>query len=212
MVFVKKVAIVTGASRGIGREIARELAKNNFTVVANYNQSKKEAFGLKEELEKEGFFLDLVQADVSTRAGVKALASFALEKYKRIDVLVNNAGISEYKLFVDETDEDWNRVMDTNLYSAFAMSQEVVPSMVQQKQGLIINISSIWGLTGASMEVLYSVSKARFGWFDKESCKGTSALLTFALIVWLLGSIATDMNANLTEEELRAVEEETPLR
>lgn len=209
---MKKVAIVTGASRGIGREIARELAKNNFTVVANYNQSKKEAFGLKEELEKEGFFLDLVQADVSTRAGVKALASFALEKYKRIDVLVNNAGISEYKLFVDETDEDWNRVMDTNLYSAFAMSQEVVPSMVQQKQGLIINISSIWGLTGASMEVLYSVSKARFGWFDKESCKGTSALLTFALIVWLLGSIATDMNANLTEEELRAVEEETPLR
>ena len=209
---MKKVAIVTGASRGIGREIARELAKNNFTVVANYNQSKKEAFGLKEELEKEGFFLDLVQSDVSTRAGVKALASFALEKYKKIDVLVNNAGISEYKLFVDETDEDWNRVMDTNLYSAFAMSQEVVPSMVQQKQGLIINISSIWGLTGASMEVLYSVSKARFGWFDKESCKGTSALLTFALIVWLLGSIATDMNANLTEEELRAVEEETPLR
>jgi len=212
MVFVKKVAIVTGASRGIGREIARELAKNNFTVVANYNQSKKDAFCLKEELEKEGFFLDLVQADVSTRAGVKALASFALEKYKRIDVLVNNAGISEYKMFVDETDEDWKRVMDTNLYSAFAMSQEVVPSMVQQKQGLIVNISSIWGLTGASMEVLYSVSKARFGWFDKGSCKRTSVLLTFVLIVWPLGSIATDMNANLTEEELRAVEEETPLR
>lgn len=209
---MKKVAIVTGASRGIGREIAKQLAKNGFGVVANYNQSKKEAFSLREELEKEGLSLDLVQADVSTRDGAKALASFALEKYHKIDILVNNAGISEYKMFVEETDEDWKRVMDTNLYSAFAMSQEVIPSMVHQKQGLIINVSSIWGICGASMEVLYSISKARYGWVDEVSCKGTSVLLRFALIVWLLGLIATDMNANLTEEELRALEEETPLR
>ncbi len=166
MVFVDQVAIVTGASRGIGREIAKLLAKNNVKVVANYNQSEKEAFLLKEELEKEGIFLDVVRADVSTRAGAKALVGFALEKYQKVDILVNNAGVSEYKMFVDETDEDWKRVMDTNLYSAFVMSQEVVPSMVYQKQGCIVNISSIWGLTGASMEVLYSVSKARFGWFD----------------------------------------------
>ena len=142
---MEKIAIVTGASRGIGREIAKTLAREKIKVIANYCHSEKQAIELQEELKQENIEIDIVKADVSKREDAKKLANFAIQKYGRIDILVNNAGISEYKLFSDETDEDWNRVINTNLYSAFAMCQEVIPNMIYNKSGCIINISSIWG-------------------------------------------------------------------
>ena len=148
---MEKVAIVTGASRGIGREIAKELAKEGIKVVANYNKSYEKAKEKKEE--------------------VKKLVEYTLEKHKKIDILINNAGISEYKLFTDETDEDWQRVINTNLYSAFAMSQEVAKNMISNKSGCIINISSAWGMVGASLEVIYSVSKAGMDGLTKALSK-----------------------------------------
>ena len=157
---MSEVVIITGASRGIGREIAKRLAKKGLTVIANYNKSEKEAEELKEELEQNGIKIDIVRADVSTREGTKKLAKFTLEKYGKIDILINNAGISEYKLFTEETDEDWNKIINTNLYSVFAMSQEVIPNMIHNKKGLIINMSSAWGVVGGSLEVISSVSKA----------------------------------------------------
>lgn len=207
---MEKIAIVTGASRGIGREIAKQLAKNKIKVIANYNQSEKEAKELKEELKKENIEIDIVKADVSKREEAKKLVKFTLEKYKKIDILINNAGISEYKMFIDETDEDWNKVIDTNLYSAFAMSQEVIPSMVHQKEGCIINISSIWGMVGASLEVLYSISKAGMDGMTKALAKelGPSNIRVNSIAP---GSIDTDMNANLTTEELKELEKEIPL-
>ena len=151
---MSEVVIITGASRGIGREIAKRLAKKGLTVIANYNKSQKEAEELKEELEQNGIKIDIVRADVSTREGTKKLAKFTLEKYGKIDILINNAGISEYKLFTEETDEDWNKIINTNLYSVFAMSQEVIPNMIHNKKGLIINMSSAWGVVGGSLEVI----------------------------------------------------------
>ena len=136
---MEKVVIVTGASRGIGREIAKSLAKKGLKVIANYNKSEEAAKDLKKELEQEKIEIDIVKADVSKREEAKKLAKYALDKYGKIDILINNAGISEYKLFTDETDEDWNKIINTNLYSAFAMSQEVIPNMVHNKNGLIIN-------------------------------------------------------------------------
>ncbi len=207
---MEKVAIVTGASRGIGREIAKQLAKNKIKVIANYNQSEKEAKELKEELKKEKIEIDIVKADVSKREEAKQLVEFALEKYKKIDILINNAGISEYRMFIDETDEDWNKVINTNLYSAFVMSQEVIPSMVHQKEGCIINISSIWGMVGASLEVLYSISKAGMDGMTKALAKelGPSNIRVNSIAP---GSIDTDMNANLTEKELKELKQEIPL-
>ena len=122
---MEKVAIITGASRGIGREIAIVLAKKGIKVIANYNNSMQKAIELKNELKSSNIDIDIFKADVSKREEVKNLVKFVLDKYKKIDILINNAGISEYKLFTEETDEDWNKVINNNLYSAFIMCQEV---------------------------------------------------------------------------------------
>ena len=140
MEFFNKTAIITGASRGIGRDIAKSLAKLGINVIANYNKSEKQAKELQEELKKENINIDIFKADVSKREEAKEMIKFVQKKYNKIDILINNAGISEYKLFTEETDEDWQRVINTNLYSAFVMCQEVVPSMIKQKNGVIINI------------------------------------------------------------------------
>ena len=207
---MEKVAIVTGASRGIGREIAKSLAKQNIKVIANYNNSEEKANELKKELEAEGIIIDIVKADVSKREEIKNLVQYALENYGKIDILINNAGISEYKLFTDETDEDWNKVINTNLYSVFATSQEVIPNMIKNKNGCIINISSVWGMVGASMEVLYSVSKAGIDGLTKALAKelGPSNIRVNAIAP---GIVDTDMCKNFSKEELENIKEEIPL-
>lgn len=205
-----KVVIVTGASRGIGREIARSLAKKGLIVIANYNKSEKDAIKLKEELEKENIKIDIFKADVSKREEVKKLVEFVTKKYKKVDVLINNAGISECKMFTDVTDSDWNDVINTNLYSAFCASQEVLNSMIQNKSGLIINISSIWGLVGASCESIYSISKAGIDAMTKSLAKelGPSGIRVNSIAP---GLIDTDMNKSLTKDEIESLQKEIPL-
>ena len=207
---MEKIVIVTGASRGIGREIAKRLSKKGLKVIANYNKSEEAAKELKAELEKEGIEIDIVKADVSKREDAKKLAKFALDKYGKIDILINNAGISEYKLFTDETDNDWNKIINTNLYSAFALSQEVIPNMVHNKNGLIINMSSAWGVVGGSLEVIYSVSKAGMDGLTKALAKelGPSNIRVNSIAP---GMIYTQMNSKFTEEELDEIKEEIPL-
>lgn len=207
---MEKVAIITGASRGIGREIAKQLGRSNIKVIANYNHSEKEAIELKEELEKEKIVIDIVKADITKREEAKKLIQFVLEKYHKIDILINNAGISEYKIFTEETDEDWNRVINTNLYSAFAMTQEVIPNMIHNKNGCIINISSMWGIVGASLEVLYSISKAGINGMTKALAKelGPSNIRVNAIAP---GMIDTKMNDKFSREELKQIKEEIPL-
>ena len=135
---------------------------------------------------------------------------YVLNKYGKIDILINNAGISEYKMFTDETDKDWNKVINTNLYSAFMMSQEVVPNMIHNKNGCIINISSVWGMVGGSLEVLYSISKAGMDGLTKGLAKelGPSNIRVNSIAP---GIIDTEMNNNLSEEELKELKEQIPL-
>lgn len=206
----QKIAIVTGASRGIGREVAKELAESGITVIANYNKSEEEAKKLQQELEEQNFKLEIFKADVSKREDVKKLVEYTIEKHGKIDILINNAGISEYKLFTDETDEDWDKLINTNLYSAFAMSQEVIPNMVHNKKGCIINISSIWGIVGGSLEVLYSISKAGLDGMTKALAKelGPSNIRVNSIAP---GMINTKMNSKFTEKEIKEIKEEIPL-
>lgn len=140
----------------------------------------------------------------------KSLLGFALNKYKNIDILINNAGISEYKLFTDETDDDWNTIINTNLYSAFAMSQEVIPNMVHNKKGCIINMSSAWGVVGGSLEAIYSVSKAGLDGLTKALAKelGPSNIRVNSIAP---GMINTNMNDRFSPEEIEELKEEIPL-
>lgn len=207
---MKKIAIVTGASKGIGRQIAKTLAKENIQVIANYNKSEEEILKLKNELEEENIQVDIKKADVSKRKEAKELVEYVLSRYGKIDILINNAGISEYKLFTEETDQDWKRVINTNLYSAFVMSQEVIPNMIQNKKGCIINISSVWGMVGGALEVIYSVSKAGMDGLTKALAKelGPSNIRVNSIAP---GIIKTSMNSNLSKEEIKQLEEEIPL-
>jgi 3-oxoacyl-[acyl-carrier protein] reductase len=203
----QKVAIITGAAKGIGREIAKKLAENNYKVIANYNKSEEQAKQLQEENQE----IDIFKADVSKREEVKKMIMYVIEKYGRIDVLVNNAGISENKLFTEVTDEDWNKIISNNLYSAFCTTQEVLPNMIHNKSGCIINISSIWGIVGASCESIYSISKAGIDAMTKSLAKelGPSNIRVNSIAP---GMINTQMNNNLNMQEIQEIIEETPLQ
>ena len=201
------VILVTGASRGIGREIAKNLAQKGNIVIANYNKSEEQA----QNLQKENTNIEIYKADVSKREEVKQMVEYILNKYGKIDVLVNNAGISENKLFTDVTDEDWQKIINTNLYSAFSVTQEVLPNMIHNKSGCIINISSVWGIVGASCETIYSITKAGIDAMTKSLAKelGPSNIRVNSIAP---GIIDTDMNKNLTQEDLENIKNEVPLQ
>lgn len=204
---MEKIAIVTGGTRGIGKAIVYEFCKSGIKVVLNYKNSDDLAIQIKNEL---GNMVEIYKADVSKREEVKGLINFTLEKFKTIDILVNNAGIAQEKMFTDLTDEDWDNMIRTNLTSVFYTIQETLPTMIQNKNGNIINISSIYGLTGGSCEVHYSASKAGIDGLTKALAKelGPSNIRVNSIAP---GMIRTEMNNKFTEEELNNLKEETPL-
>ena len=207
---VSKVIVVTGGSRGIGAEIVKLLAKSGHNVILNYNKSEECAQNVEKELTKQGKAVDIFKADISKSEEAKKLIQFALNKYGRIDVLINNAGISQSKLFTDITDEEWQNMIANNLSSAFYCSREAAKNMIHNKKGLIINISSIWGLTGASMEVHYSTAKAGMIGLTKALAKelGPSNIRVNAIAP---GIIDTDMVKGYSRDEIKEIENEIPL-
>ena len=207
---MSKTIIVTGGSRGIGAAIVSLLAKENYNIVLNYNKSEEIAKKMQEEFTKIGKTVEIFKADVSKREEVKKLVDFTIKKFGKIDVLINNAGISQTKLFTDITDEDWNNMLNIDLNSVFYASQEVAKYMIHEKEGCIINISSIWGMIGASCEVHYSVAKAGVDAMTKSLAKelGPSNIRVNSIAP---GIIDTDMNKYLSEKELEQIKEEIPL-
>lgn len=203
-------AIVTGGAKGIGKAIVEELTQMGIDVVINYNTSENQAKELKEKLLRKGHKVDIYKADVSKREEAKALVKYAKDNFGGVDILINNAGIDQWKLFIDTTDEDWNHILSTNLNSVFYMTQEALKYMIPKQQGCIINISSIWGITGASCEVAYSVTKAGVDGLTKALAKevGPSGIRVNSVAP---GAIMTDMNKNLTKQEIEEVNEQIPL-
>ena len=205
-----KTALISGASRSIGRQCALTLAKNGFNIVINYNNSEEKALSLKEEVESLGVKALCVKADVSDSSQVRDMVKKALDTFGNIDVLVNNAGIAQQKLFTDITDEDFRRMFGTNVDGVFYLCREVLPNMIHNKSGSIINISSMWGEVGASCEVHYSASKAAVIGLTKALAKevGLSGIRVNCICP---GFIKTDMNDALGEDVAESIKEETPL-
>lgn len=203
---MNKVAIVSGGSRGIGASIVETLASSGFDVVLNYRFSADNANDIASKFSNVVTF----QADVSDHAQVKSLVDFTISKFGRIDLLVNNAGIDFINTLSDTSDSDFDTVLRNNLYSAFYLSKEVSPYMINAKSGLIINISSIWGIVGASCEMAYSVSKAGLDAMTKSLAKelGPSNIRVNSIAP---GIIDTDMNSFLSKEELNEIVNDIPL-
>lgn len=205
-----KAVLVTGASRGIGKCIAENLAKSGYTVIANYNKSINQALKLQNDLKEEGFNIEIFKADVSKKVEVKNMIDYIIEKFGSIDILINNAGIAKLQMFCDVTDNDWEEMINTNLKSAFYCTQMVLPGMVKQKSGCIINITSIWGQVGASCETVYSISKAGLDAMTKSLAKelGPSNIRVNSVSP---GVIDTDMNTNIDNEIKKQIKNDTPL-
>ena len=201
-----KVAIVTGGSRGIGAAIVRLLAENNYTVILNYNKSESQAM----EIANQNSNIHIFQADVSNPKEVIMLINYTYNNFGRIDLLVNNAGIDLWKTIDEVSEEEYDKVMNTNLKSAFIASKEVVPYMIKEHSGSIINISSIWGITGASCETVYSISKAGMDGLTKSLAKEL-APSNIRVNSIAPGAINTDMNKGYSIEELEKLTEEIPL-
>lgn len=205
-----KTVIVTGGSRGIGAAIVKELAKENYNIVLNYNNSEEAAKQIQKELKEKGNNIEIFKADVSKREEVKALVQFTLDKFNNIDVLINNAGIAQEKTFLEITDEDWNTMLQVNLNSVFYCTQEVLENMIHNKKGCIINISSIWAITGGACEVHYSVAKAGIDGMTKALAKEL-APSNIRVNSVAPGAIITDMTSDYTEEEIKEINQQIPL-
>ena len=205
-----KTAIVPGGAKGIGEAIVKQLARDGINVVINYNKSEEKAQSLKALLLEENCSVEIYKADVSKKEEAKALVEFAKSRYGNINILINNAGIDLWKMFIDTTEEEWNKILQTNLTSAYYTIQEVLKDMVKSKKGCIINISSIYGITGASCEVAYSVSKAGIDGLTKALAKEL-APSNIRVNSVAPGAIMTDMNKGLTKEEIKEIEEQIPM-
>ena len=203
-----KTVLITGASGGIGSTIARIFVENGYCVALNYLKSEEAARALENELGENTF---AIQADVSDSSQVKTMFSAIKKRFGGVDVLVNNAGISEFSLFTDITDKQWRRMFAVHVDGSFYCSREALPHMISQKSGAIINISSIWGITGGSCEVHYSAAKAAVIGLTKALAKevGPSGITVNCIAP---GLIDTKMNRALSDEDIAALLDETPLQ
>ena len=208
-----KTACITGAGRGIGRATALELAHNGYNLILNTGHDEAALISLKEEIigiTKREQSCIISVGDVGDSAYVASLIENGLKTFGSIDVLINNAGISYVGLLTDMSDEDISRIVNTNLLSAMYTCRAVIPSMVHNKAGHIINISSMWGVVGASCEVVYSATKGGINAFTKALAKelAPSGISVNALT---LGVIDTDMNKCFSEDDRKALTEEIPM-
>lgn len=209
---LRKVALVTGAARGIGKEIVYTLAENGYDVSINYRTKTTEIEQMKEELEsKYKIKCALVQGDVASFEDTEKMVNETVEALGKIDVLVNNAGITKDGLLMRMSKEDFESVIDVNLVGTFNVTKNVIPLMIKQKSGRIINISSVVGVSGNAGQTNYSASKAGIIGFTKSLAKEVSSrnILVNAVAP---GFIATDMTSVLSDSVKESINNQIPLK
>ncbi len=205
-----KTAVITGASGGIGRALSRQFAAAGYQVFCGGFSHGQKLQDLVNRLQEEGWKAEGIQADLSSPDGAQAFAQKVLKQCSRIDVLINNAGVAQQKLFQEITDADWKRMMGVNLDGVFYVTRAFLPGMIRQKEGRIINISSIWGVCGASCEVHYSASKAAIAGMTKALAKevGPSGITVNCIAP---GVIRTPMLDSFSQQDLAQLVQETPV-
>lgn len=199
--------LITGAATGIGRSCARLFAGKGYDVVINYNKSQEDAILLQKQLSSVfGNKYTIYQADITDSHQVERM----FDEVGDIDVLVNNSAIAEQRLFTDITDDEWNKMVNTNLSGAFYCCRSACKSMIRKKSGVIINISSMWGLCGASCEVHYSAAKAGIIGLTKSLARelGLSGIRVNCVAP---GFINTRMNKNVDPDAIQDIVDNTPL-
>ena len=207
---MNKVVLITGASRGIGAAIAHRFAKEGYMLVINCSKSETALLQLKEELENIHHIPVLASVgNISDSDYVTRLFAHVKEQFNGVDILINNAGISHIGLLTDTSFEEWDTIIHTNLSSAFYTSKLAIPYMLSKKSGKIINISSVWGNAGASMEVAYSASKGGINSFTKALAKEL-APSNIQVNAIACGCIDTAMNQCFSSEERASLEDEIP--
>ena len=205
-----KVALVTGAGRGIGRQIALTLAKNGAAVIVNYNGSKESAEAVVAEITAAGGTAEAIQCNVADFAASEVFIKQVLEKYQKVDILVNNAGVTRDNLIMRMTEEDYDMVLDTNLKGAFHMIKHLSRSFIKQRSGKIINISSVSGVLGNAGQSNYSASKAGLIGLTKSIAQEFASRGINVNAV-APGFIDTDMTKNMTEDAKRALNGMIPM-
>ncbi len=205
----KKTVLITGASRGIGASLAQNFASQNYNVVINYNKSKDKALELLKKIRDFGGSAIALKGNVSEFGDAEYLVNKTLEEFGSIDVLINNAGIAEQKLFTEITEKDWKLMFDVNVHGMFNCTHYAVKNMVKNHSGKIINISSMWGITGGACEVHYSASKAAVIGFTKALAKelGPSGVQVNCVAP---GPIDTEMNAKILKDDIERLIENAP--
>lgn len=206
-----KTALISGASGGIGLETVKSFLSNGYFTIAMCNKNENELITLKQNLSNGlGDYLHIVKCDFSNESELNSCLSDLSKSFKHIDVLVNNAGISHFALLTETSNEDWQKIFDINVKSAFILSKWALNSMISRKYGKIINVSSVWGISGASMEVAYSASKSALIGFTKALAKEVAPSNVTVNCV-CPGVIDTKMNAKFSSEEMGEIINEIPL-
>lgn len=205
-----KTALITGGTKGIGKAVAREFLQQGYEVIINYCHDEESALATQSEFNAEGYCPVLMRADVSDETQVKEMFKEVFRIYERLDVLVNNAGISRVQVIQDTTLADWEQIFGVNMRGAFLCSKEAVDAMIVVGGGSIINVASIWGEVGASCEVAYSASKGALIAFTKALSKELAPSFVRVNCV-SPGVIDTEMNAHLTEIEMMDLISQIPL-
>ncbi|MDO5291622.1 MAG: SDR family NAD(P)-dependent oxidoreductase [bacterium] len=206
---MKQTILITGASRGIGRAIAKRFMTTDYNLVLTCHTNIMLLEELKEEAKEKGVECLIFQGDIGNLDNVKMLFSQIAATFDGVDLLVNNAGMSSIQLINDMTFEDWNTIVQTNLSSTFYCSKLAAESMLKKHAGKIINISSVWGVVGASMEVAYSTTKGGINAMTKALAKEL-APSNVQVNAIACGAIDTDMNRCFSEEDMQYLIDEIP--
>ena len=200
----RKVAFITGGTTGIGKEISKELAKAGYDLAINYRTKREDLKELKQEIEKENVTCFCVQADVASYEECETMTKEIMEKYGRIDVLVNNAGITKDNLIMRMKKEDFNQVIDINLGGTFNVTKQIVPIMIRQKEGRIINLSSVVGVAGNAGQSNYAASKAGIIGFTKSLAKELASrnILVNSIAPGFIKTKMTDVLSDSVKENI----------